>query len=71
MAQCVLALALIVIRGLGRKGMADEFGVQIERMIRLPQGKSEIVHGEDIFQKLRLLEIPNAAGLAGTIQSVR
>ncbi len=63
-AKGVLALALIVVGGLGGEGVADELGVEIAGMIRRFQGKSEVVHGEDIFEKLGLLEVANAAGLA-------
>ena len=39
-AEGVLALALIVVDGLGGEGVADELGVQIARMIRLASAGS-------------------------------
>ena len=70
-AQGVFALALVVVGGLGGEGVADKFGIEIARMVRLLQRKAEIVHGEDVFEKLRLLEVADAAGLARGIERVR
>ena len=63
-AQRVFAQALIIIGRLGGKGVADEFGVQVARMIRRLQRKAEIVHGEYIFEKVGIVQVANAARLA-------
>ncbi len=52
-------------------GVADEFGVQIERMIRRLQREAEVVHREDVFKQLRVLEVADAAGLARGIELMR
>src|SRR5271170_7616791 len=57
MADGVFAQPLKAVDGLGRKGVADELGVEILRMIRRQQRPAEVVHGENIFEKLRLLEV--------------
>jgi hypothetical protein len=44
--------------------VTDELGIQIARMIRPLQGKAEVVHREDVFEELRLLEVTDASGLA-------
>ena len=59
-----------VVDCLGRKGVAHKFSIQVTRMIRRLQRKSEIVHSEHIFQKLRFLEVPNTAGLPRWIELV-
>src|SRR5215469_15916092 len=67
----MLGQALHVVNGLGGIGMADELRVQVARMIGWLQRKAEIVHGEYIFEKLRLLEITNAARLPRGIKLTR
>ncbi len=69
-AEGVLALALVVVDGLGGEGVADELGVEIAGMIRLLEREAEIVHGEDVFEELGLLEVADAAGLARGIERV-
>ena len=69
--QSVLALALIVIGGLGGEGVADEFGVEITRMTGGFERKAEIVHGEDVFEELGFLKVANAAGLARIVEGMR
>ena len=69
-ADGVLALALVVVDGLGGIGVADELGVEVARMVRLPQRKAEVVHGEDVFEELGLLEVADAAGLARGVELV-
>ena len=51
-AQGVLALALVVVGGLGGERVADELGVEVERMIGLAQREAEVVHREDVFEQL-------------------
>ena len=70
MAHRMLGEALHLIDSLGGIGVADEFGVQISRMIRRLQRKTEVVHGENIFEKFRLLKVADASGLAGRVQLV-
>ena len=62
--KCVLALALVVVGGLGWVGVADKLGVEVLAVDGLLERKAEVVHGEDVFEELGLLEVPNAAGLA-------
>jgi len=71
MAQRVLAQPLDVVGGLCRESVADEFGVEITRMVRWSKRESEIVHREDIFEKLGIVPVPDAAGLARGIELVR
>src|ERR1700744_6481487 len=68
--QRVLALPFVVIGCFCREGMTYELRVEIARMIRLLEGKSEVVHGEDIFKELRSLKTANAAGLPGGVKRV-
>jgi len=39
-------------------------------MIWRLEGKAEIIHGEDVFEEFGLLEVTDAAGLAGWIERV-
>src|SRR6185437_6935415 len=64
-AQRVLALALVIVGGLGGEGVAHEFGIQIAGMVRRFEGEAEVVHGEDVFKELGVVEVTNAAGLTG------
>ncbi len=50
--------------------MADKFGVEIARAAGRLQGKTEIVHGKDVFEEFGFLKIANAAGGAGGIEAV-
>src|SRR5260370_673171 len=65
MAQGMFRQPLYVIDRLRRIRVSDEFRIQIAWMIRRLQRKAEIVHGEDIFDELRLLTVANATGLTG------
>jgi hypothetical protein len=67
-AHGVLAQALDVVDGLGGIGVADKFGVEIERMIGRLQREAEVVHGEDVFEELGVLEVADAAGLARGVE---
>ncbi len=71
MAQGMLALTLVVIGSLGGESVADEFGVEVEGVVRLFEGETEVVHREDIFEELGLLEVANATGLSSRVESVR
>jgi hypothetical protein len=66
----VLALALVVVGGFGGEGVADEFGIEVTGMIGRLQRNAEVVHGENVFEKFGLLEITDAAGLAGGVEGV-
>jgi len=70
-AHGVFAHAFDVVDGLGGKGVAHEFGVEIERMVGHLERPAEVVHGEDIFEEFGLLEVADAAGLARRIELVR
>ena len=67
----VLGEPLDLVDGLGGIGVSDEFGIQVARMVRRLQRETEIVHGEDVFEKFGLLEVADASGLAGGIELVR
>ena len=62
--------AFDLVDGLGRIGVADEFRVQVARMVGRLQREAEIVHGENVFEKFRGLEVADAAGLARGIEFV-
>src|SRR5215472_6332347 len=68
MPQRVLGQAFGVVVWFGNEGMPDELCVQIAWMIRRPQRKTEVVHGEHIFQPLGIILVPYASGRAGGIQ---
>ena len=70
-AQRVLGEALDLVDGLGGIGVPDEFRIQIARMVRRLQRKSEIVHGEDVFQEFGFLEVANASGLPRRVELMR
>jgi len=55
----------------GGIGVSDELGVQVARVIGWLQRKSEIVHGENVFEKFRFLKVPDAARLTRGVQLVR
>ena len=59
-----------VVEALGGEHVAVEFGVEILRMIGGPQGKAEIVHGEDVFQQLGVVAVADAARLARIVERV-
>ena len=69
-ADGVFAQPLDVVDGLGGIGVADEFGIQIEGMIGRLEREAEVVHGEDVFKELGLLEVADAAGLPGGVELV-
>ena len=52
-------------------GVAHELGIEVERVIGRLERPAEVVHGEDVFQELGLLEVTDAAGLARGIELVR
>src|SRR5580692_1858127 len=70
-AQRVLALALVVVGGLGGERVPDEFCIQIAWMVRRLQRETEVVHGKYVFKKFRFLEVADAASLAQIVESVR
>ena len=63
--------ALHLVDGLGGVGVAHEFRVEIARVVGRLQGEPEIVHGENVFEKLGRLEVADAAGLARGIEAMR
>src|SRR5206468_9124702 len=68
--QGMLSLSFIIIGCLGWKGMSDKLGIEIARMIWFFEWKPEIVHGEHIFEELRLLEVPYPTGLTSWIKQM-
>src|SRR5438309_9774038 len=68
--QGMLSLPFIIIGCLGWKGMSDKLGIEIARMIGFFEWKPEIVHGEHIFEELRLLEVPYPTGLTSWIKQM-
>src|SRR6266699_1720063 len=66
----MLSLSLVVIRRLRWEGMSHKLRVEIARMIGLFERKPEIVHGEHIFEELRLLEVPYPTRLTSRIKQV-
>jgi len=48
----------------------DELSVQIARVIGRLEGKTEVVHGEHVFEEFRFLKIADAASLPGGIKFV-
>ena len=69
-AKHVFGEAFHLVNRFGGVSVADEFGIQIARVIWRLQGEPEIVHGENIFQKFGFLKVANAAGLARGIEPV-
>ena len=69
-AHRVFGEPLHLVDGLGGIGVPDELGVQIARVIGRLQGKTEVVHGEHVFEEFRFLKIADAAGLPRGIQFV-
>ena len=67
----VLGDAFHLIDRFGGIGVADEFGVEIARVVGRFEWKTEIVHGENVFEKFRFPEIANAASLAGGVKFAR
>lgn len=66
-----LLQALFAIDGFGGEGVADELRVEVAGMVWGLQGPAEVVHGEDVFEELGLLEVADAAGLALLVEGVR
>jgi hypothetical protein len=64
----MLGEAFYLVDGLCGIGVANKFRVQVAGMVRRFQGESEIVHGEDVFQEFRSLEITDAASLAARVE---
>src|SRR5437016_5146688 len=71
MAQRVLRQALDVVDGFCRIRVAYKFRVQIPWMVRRLERKAEVVHGEHVFEKLRFLEVADAAGLPRGVELMR
>jgi len=67
-AQRVLGEAFDLIDRLGGIRVSDKFRVQITRMVWWFQRKTKIVHGEDVLQEFRFLEITDAARLACRVE---
>ena len=70
-AQGVFGQALDLVDRLGGIGVAHELRVEIARMIGRLQGETKIVHGENVFEKFRFLEVADTAGLARWVETVR
>ena len=51
--------------------MADELGVEVFGVIGGFEGPAEVVHGEDVFEELGLLEVADAAGLVVAVEGGR
>src|SRR5438445_10499344 len=66
--QRVLPEALDIVNGFGWGGVANKLGVERARVVRRLQGKTEVVHGEDVFEEFRFLEIADAVRLARGIE---
>src|SRR5215469_16013068 len=71
MANGVLSEALDLVNCFRRIGVTAEFGVQITWMIRGLERETEVVHGEDVFEEFRFLEVADSARLAGGIELMR
>ena len=69
-AHGVLGEALDLIDGLGGVGMTNEFRVEVARVIWRLQGKTKIVHGENVFEEFGFLEVADAAGGPGGIETM-
>src|ERR1700723_304904 len=70
-AQSVLNQAIGIVDALGVVGVAHKLGVEVARVIRQFQGKSEVVSREDIFEKLGLPKCANPSCLARRVEAVR
>src|SRR5882724_579423 len=66
----MLSLSLVVIGRLCGESMSHKLCVEIARMVGLFEWKPEIVHGEHVFEELRLLEVPYATRLTSRIKQV-
>src|SRR6185437_3111182 len=67
-AQSMLTLPFVVVGRLGWKCVPDELRVEVSRMIRLLKRKPEVVHGEYVFEELRLLEVAYSSRLPSRIE---
>ena len=63
-------MTLVVVGGLGGIGVADELGIEINRMIGLAEREAKVVDGEDVFEQLRAAVVADAARLAGGVERV-
>src|ERR1700736_3162591 len=70
MPQGMLSLSLVVIGRLRWERMSHKLCVEIARMIRLFEWKAKIVHGENVFEELRLLEVPYPTRLTSRVEQV-
>jgi hypothetical protein len=68
--QSMLALALVVISRFGGEGMSNELSIKVAGMIGLFEREAEVVHRENIFQKLGLLKIPDTPCLARGVKGM-
>src|SRR5712672_3455138 len=66
----MLSLSLVVIRRLRWEGMSHKLRVEIARMIGLFERKPKVIHGENVFEELRLLEVPYPTRLTSRIKQV-
>ena len=66
-ADGVFLEAFLVVDGLGGEGVADELGVEVEGVVGGLEGEAEVVHGEDVFEELGVVEVADAAGLAALV----
>ena len=64
----VFAQALDVVVALRWIHVPVKFSVEVERVIRRPQRKSEIIHRENVFEHFRAVPVAHAAGLSRVIQ---
>ena len=67
----VLRYTLHVVGAFGGEHMPVELGIHVERVVRRPQRKTEVVHRHHVFQQLRLIQVTDAAGLPRVVERVR
>ena len=70
MAHGVLGQALDLVNRFGGIGVPDKFGVEVARMMGRLQGKTKIVHGENVFEEFRLLEVADATSGPGGVEAM-
>ena len=69
-AHGVFGEALDLVDGLGGIRVTNEFSVEVARVVGRLQGETEIVHGENVFEEFGFLEVADAAGGAGGVETV-
>jgi hypothetical protein len=67
----MLGEAFDLVDGFRGIGVSDKLGVQVAWMIRRLEREAEVIHGEDVFQEFRFLEVSNPTGLATGIELMR